>query len=206
MKKDQQKQDDILDLGTWLGRRQAFSAIAGRCSAADAQCLRELRNSKKYKAYGLNWEQCCKQRVGMSRASVEMIIRDLEENGPEFFVLRQATGITSDQYRRIKGAVSGHMLLYAGAEIPIEIESARRLAAAVEELLRAAPAALPAPADDAAELERAFAKAERATRSAIAELDKLRIRPLDVAGRMRLQTMIDEADRELTLLSLQVRS
>lgn len=206
MKKDRQKQDGILELGTWLGRRQAFSIMAGRCSAADAQCLRDLRKSKKYRLHGLNWEECCKQLLGLSRSVADEAVRDLERNGPEFFTLRQVTGITADRYRRIKGAVSGHMLLCAGQEIPIEIENAPRLAAAVDELLRAAPAALPAPAGDAAELERAFAKAERAMRTAIAELDKLRVRPLDIDGRIRLQTMIHDADRELTVMALQVQT
>jgi hypothetical protein len=31
--------ESAVDLGTWLGRRQAFAAVAGRCSAADAECL-----------------------------------------------------------------------------------------------------------------------------------------------------------------------
>jgi len=52
-----QKLEIGMDLGTWLGRRQAFSIVAGRCSAADAQCLRELRESKRYKGLGLTWEQ-----------------------------------------------------------------------------------------------------------------------------------------------------
>jgi hypothetical protein len=30
--------DAMLDLGAWLGRRQAFGLIANRCSAADAAC------------------------------------------------------------------------------------------------------------------------------------------------------------------------
>ena len=35
----EKKIDRAFDLGTWLGRRQAFSVVAGRCSAADAQCV-----------------------------------------------------------------------------------------------------------------------------------------------------------------------
>lgn len=205
MKSDKKKQDDILDLGTWLGRRQAFAAIAGRCSAADAMCIRELRNSKKYRAYGLNWEEACKQLLGLSRSAAEENVRLLEENGPEFFTLRLVAGITPDQYRRIKGAVSGHALLCAGAAIPIEIENAPRLAAAVAELLHAVPPALPAPADPAAEVELAFAKADRAMKVALAQLDKLRLMPLDIGGRMRFQTAISEAGGKLKFMAMQVR-
>ena len=42
---DTQEKDMILDLGIWLGRKQAFSVVAGRCSAADAECLRQIRDS-----------------------------------------------------------------------------------------------------------------------------------------------------------------
>jgi hypothetical protein len=41
-KMSEENLEDALEVGTWLGRRQAFSIVAGRCSAADAQCLREL--------------------------------------------------------------------------------------------------------------------------------------------------------------------
>ncbi|HUI80868.1 MAG TPA: hypothetical protein VLY24_23240 [Bryobacteraceae bacterium] len=34
------------DLGTWLGRKQAFGLMAGKCSAADAECLRNIREQK----------------------------------------------------------------------------------------------------------------------------------------------------------------
>ena len=57
-----------LGLGTWLGRRQAFSVIVGKCSAADAECLRMLRKEKQYRYLGLNWEQFCKKHLGIARA------------------------------------------------------------------------------------------------------------------------------------------
>src|SRR4029077_7564593 len=94
--------ENALEIGTWLGRRQAFALIAGRCSAADAQCLRELRDSKKYKLLGLTWEECCTQSAGIARSTAESIIQNLEEFGPEYFVLMQVTGITANEYRRIQ--------------------------------------------------------------------------------------------------------
>jgi hypothetical protein len=41
------KMDDAFDSGTWLGRKQAFAELAGRCSAADAECLRQVRKAKR---------------------------------------------------------------------------------------------------------------------------------------------------------------
>jgi len=194
-----------VELGTWLGRRQAFSIVAGRCSAADAQCLRELRESKKYKSMGLTWAECCKQKAGISRSTADEIIRNLAEFGPDYFVIAQITGISAKEYRRIRGSVANHALLHAGEEIPIAVESGPRLVAAVEALRREAADA-PAPPDDtAAETARQFGRAERALQTALAELDKLRVMPLDVGGRMRLQTTIGEASAKLKLLDMQVK-
>jgi hypothetical protein len=198
-------QDGVLDLGKWLGRRQAFSLVAGRCSAADAKCLRELRESKKYKLLGLTWEECCKQLVGICRSVANLIIQNLEEFGPDYFVIAQVTGISADEYRRISGSVSHHALLHAGEEIPIELENAPRLVAAVEDLRLEADAARVLSADAASASAHCFARAERALRIALAELDKLRLMPLDIGGRMRLQTAIGETAGKLKLLDMQVK-
>jgi hypothetical protein len=203
---DKDKQEEaILDLGKWLGRRQAFSLVAGRCSAADAKCLRELRESKTYKHAGLTWEECCKQKAGICRSVADQIIHNLEEFGPDFFVIAQVTGISAKEYRRIQGSVADHKLLCGGDEIPIEVESAPRLVAAVDALRREAAEAPAQSADTEAEAARAFAKAGRAMRTALAELDKLRLMQLDIGGRMKLQTAIGEAAGKLRFLDMQVK-
>jgi hypothetical protein len=74
--------------------------------------------------------------VGVSHVTVDKLIGRLEEFGPAYFILAQATGITPEQYRRIQGSVRGQALLHAGEEIPINAENPPRLAAAVEELRR----------------------------------------------------------------------
>ena len=71
--------ESAVDLGTWLGRRQAFAAVAGRCSAADAECLRTIREKKLYRACGLNWEEFCRQRAGISRSLADQMVRQLVE-------------------------------------------------------------------------------------------------------------------------------
>jgi len=149
-----QKLENAVDLATWLGRRQAFSIVAGRCSAADAQCLRALRESKKYKELGLTWEQFCKQRAGIHRSHADQIIRNLEEFGPDYFVIGQVTGIAAKEYRQIRGAVHDHKLIHGAEEIPIQVQHANRLAAAVEALRREASAASSSSPDGEAEAER----------------------------------------------------
>ena len=204
MKKKKDYQEGAVDFGTWIGRRHAFSLIAGRCSAADAQCLRELHESKEYRKLGLTWEECCKQRAGIGRSTADLIIRNLEEFGPDYFVIAQVTGISAKEYRRISGSVSNHNLLHAGEEIPIRVENAQRLVTAVETIRRETAAAPAEPADGLAEAERCFVKAEHALRTAIAELDKLRGMPLDADERLRLLSVIDETTGTLKLIGMKV--
>ena len=99
--------DDIYQLGNVVGRKQALASITGRWSAADAECLRQIRDQKGYRALNLNWKQFCQQRVGASYMTVDKIIRRLEEFGPQYFELAQATGISEEEYRRIQSAVHG---------------------------------------------------------------------------------------------------
>ncbi len=189
------KSDEIYDLGTWMGRKQAFSALAGRCSAADAECLRQVKNRKGYRALKLGWGEFCKQRMGISRGTAEKIIRRLEEFGPQYFILAQATGIKPDEYRRISGAVRGQMLLHAGEEIAIDAENAPRLTAAIEGLRRGgdvnqgagtADAASAAEVKMEAEIEREFQRAAGATKAALHHFQRLVQRRTEGRVRMRL--------------------
>jgi hypothetical protein len=137
--------DDVYDLGEWIGRRQALATLAGACSAADAECLRQVRNGKKYRALGLNWEQFCHQRVGIDRGTAERIIRLLEEFGPRYFTLAQITGISAAEYRRLAPRIGEQGLSRDGQTLAITQENAPRLIEAVQELRRTVLAA-PKPA------------------------------------------------------------
>ena len=138
---------DAYELGEWMGRKQAFSGLAGRCSAADAECLRKIRSRKQYRALKLTWKQFCEQRVGVSHVTADKIIGLLEEFGPAYFLLSQATRISEREYRQICSAVRGQNLLCAGEEIPIDADHAPKLNAAIEQLRRESAAALPAEAN-----------------------------------------------------------
>jgi hypothetical protein len=92
----------------------------------------------------MTWDQFCEERLGVTSVTANKIVRQLEEFGPEFFTLAQLTRVTPEEYRRLRVAFSGHALLHAGEEIPIEAENGPRLAAAIEELRRSAKADLTA--------------------------------------------------------------
>ena len=125
---------DNFDLGTWLGRRQAFGAIAGRCSAAEAECLRRIRNDKLYKGRTEHWSDFCTRYLNMTKQNADRIIRLLEEFGPGYFQLSQITRISPETYRQIASAVSDQGLRVHGDIIALEPSNSEKLAAAVAQL------------------------------------------------------------------------
>jgi hypothetical protein len=123
-------------LGRWIGRREAFALIAGRCSAAEAESLRRIRNEKQYKEVSRSWEEFCTQQLGVSRRHVERTLRLLEEYGPSYFTVTQMTHVTVDEYRAIAPHVSGDRLNVNGAAIALLPENSGQVAAGVAELLK----------------------------------------------------------------------
>ncbi len=195
-----------VNLGTWLGRREAFAQVAGRCSAADAACIQKMREERQYRELGMNWEQFCKRKLGISKRGADLIIAQLNEFGPAYFLLAQVAKVTPEEYRRISGSVRGQALLHAGEEIPIEAENAGRLAVAIEELRRGQKAASNAGSqasaeagiDDAAaqagtkseDLNRTLDKLERTLTAVVSEAGRVHGLRLDVAQIERLQGIV----------------
>jgi hypothetical protein len=192
--------EDMFDLGAWLGRKQAFTLIAGRCSAATVVCLRKIREGKRYRALGLTWEEFCRQRAGVSRAWADKVIQQLEQLGPPWFELSSVTRITPDQFRQIADAVTDEGLSYAGDTIEIIPENAPMLAQAIE-ILTSPPADefVPEPPD------RTLARAERSIRSALADLERLAAMRLDTADQEKLSITLAAARDTLERISLSVR-
>ena len=183
-----------VNLGTWLGRREAFAQVAGRCSAADAACIRKMREERQYRELGMNWEQFCKRKLGISKRGADLIIAQLNEFGPAYFLLAQVAKVTPEEYRRISGSVRGQALLHAGEEIPIEAENAGRLAVAIEELRRGRKAdnrdssaqAGTTPED----LNRVLDQLERTLAAAVTETGRVHGLRLDVPQIERLQSIV----------------
>jgi hypothetical protein len=124
--------DPMLTLGTWLGRRQAFGMIANRCTAADAECLKAMRDTGEYKTLGLTWEDFCEQKAGLSRRHADRLINHLEEFGSNYFRLSELMEISHATYRLIAGAVSEDGIEYGGEKIPMTRVNRKRVMAAVE--------------------------------------------------------------------------
>jgi len=146
------------ELGILLGTRKAFAAVAGRCSAADAECLRRLRDQKLYLGRAATWAEFCPRFLGLSKTQANVIIRHLEEFGPDYFEVAQLTRITPEQFRAIAPAIRDKNIHVNGEAIALLPENSEEVTAAVAELRQAtatAPAS-PSTRDRMAALGRRF--------------------------------------------------
>jgi len=122
------------DLGQWLGRHQALACLASYCSAADAHALLTIREQKLYRALGLSWEEFCPRHAGMSKATANRIIENLQEFGDTYFNLTEILKMPAPQYRALQPAIEDNTLEFDGRPIPINRENTRQLIEAVRTL------------------------------------------------------------------------
>lgn len=125
------------DLGKWIGRREAFGLVAGRCSAADVECIRRIRDDRLYKTRSDDWSGFCDNELHMSKSNANRLIALLEQFGPQYFHISQITRISPSAYRAIAPAVSAEGIECNGELIPFNQENSERIAAAVSALSQA---------------------------------------------------------------------
>src|SRR5690348_16940175 len=129
------------DLGAWVGLQKAFAIITGSCSAARAQCLRQVRDSKMLDDLGLTWDQFCKDYAGISRRHADSLIRQHAEFGDAYFRLSEIARVSPRTYRQIAPAVNGGFIEIAGEKLALTPANAGRIRAAIHALSnRARPA------------------------------------------------------------------
>ena len=103
-----------LAVGTWIGREQAFNAIAHHCSAARVACLKQVRDTEGYKHLDLTWEQFCTEHAGISRVQADRLIQQLNEFGAPYFQLSDIVPVSPAVYREIAPAISDGAIEYLG--------------------------------------------------------------------------------------------
>jgi hypothetical protein len=204
MSEQPDRSQPVLDLAVLLGQRRAFSLVAGACMAADAECLRRIREDKAYRALNVTWDQFCREHFGITRPVVDKMIRQLEEFGPAFFELSGILHITPDQYRQIAGSVDAEGLLYEGEKIPIIAGNIAKLMRAVDALLSRAALSEPQPVAARAgeSAEHALAEAEKALDRTVADLTRLNALSLDADVRSRIHTVALAARERLDQILL----
>ncbi len=130
---------ELLELGVVLGQSHAFGLVAGRCSAAQAEAIRRVREERLYKRCTEKWDDFCTRYLQMSRAEADRVIRRLDEFGPAYFEISQLTRVSPEMFRAIAPAIHDGALHVNGEAIELNPENSRRIAAAVAEMRRAIP-------------------------------------------------------------------
>jgi hypothetical protein len=160
--------NDDFSLGKLVGKREAFSLVAGRCEAADVAVLREIKGNRLYLNYAKDWSEFCETHLHISRSSADRLIRYLDEFGPTYFEIAQLTRISPETYRLLVPFIHDGMLHYNGEAIAFLPENAEQVTAVVvEERKKANALAPPAPEDPIARLERRCTELLKELESAI---------------------------------------
>ena len=128
-----------LELGKWMGRHQAFGQMAGRCSAAEIESLRQIREGKLYQSVNCNWEEFCTQHLRVSARTVERELANLRRFGPAYFTVRQLARISTREYAAIAGCITGEGVRVNGELVELDQENGEKVADAVKALLAQNP-------------------------------------------------------------------
>ena len=185
------KENDLFELGEWIGRKQAFGLLAARTTAADIECLRHIREKRLFRAKGIDWAEFCQEYVGVTRSYADRLIRQLEEFGPNYFHLSQIVRISVADYRKISPAVSDEGVERGDEKIAISPENSQKLVEAVNELRAAIPAK---------EVETGIGPARKRLQAGIAALNQAVKSSLSDDERQELAETISAGLTDLNLL------
>jgi hypothetical protein len=122
----------IVAAATWTGRHQAFAMTATKSTLAQAECLRQLRDTKAYAVYGVTWDEFCKQHAGMSRAAGDRLIQRLKEFGETYFRLSDLIKISEPIYRKLAPKIHDESVEIGGVKLALIPENAAKIRAAIQ--------------------------------------------------------------------------
>jgi hypothetical protein len=203
--------EEVVEIMKMIGRHEAFGMIAGKTTAAWAECLKRLKEAKAYKVFNLTWEEFCPRHLSISRETADRVIRDYNEFGAMYFALSQVTRISRENYRLLAGKVTDGQIDIGGELIPITKANQPR----IEEYIRSIEAERERKTDEAshakAEATKARKERDEARKAATAARDKLadmqrekdKLFPHadgDHSQLLRIQSGLDLAFAQLTAL------
>ncbi|MBZ5729287.1 MAG: hypothetical protein LAP87_30470 [Acidobacteriia bacterium] len=184
-----------VDLGRWLGRREAFGLMAGRCSAAEVESLRRIREQKAYQQVARNWSEFCTRHLKIHRRTVDRAIGYLQEFGPAFFHITQLTHISAKDYRAIARHVCEEGVNADGNVVALLPENSEKLSAAITGLLQRI-----APKENAARPVSFDAAVKRC--QAIGEMLEAMPAPLDLRQKAELASAVCDIRRAAASLGV----
>jgi hypothetical protein len=194
---------EALNVGISLGENHAFGLVAARCSAAQAQSIRRIREERLYRGVTPDWRDFCAGYLSMSGTQADRIIRLFEEFGPGYFELAQLTRISPETYRAIGPAVQDGALHFEGEVIELNPENARRVAAAIAELRKTAGTQKQKKQPRPLEPHERLARIDQRGSALIAELDELSRKESRGENWLQLTAIIARLRAALTRLEVE---
>ena len=188
----------LIDAAALSGRQQAFALIASKCTAAQAQCLRQIRETRVYEQFGLTWEEFCDQHAGIRRRHADDLISRLDEFGDTYFKLSQLARVSPETYREIAGQLHDDVIEIDGAPLALIPENATRIRAGIQRMaarLREKPPLHYSVTELSMRLDAILDEVSRATRRSlpIDQLAALRGLTLNATSKFRALSKILEA-------------
>ena len=191
----------VLDLGIMLGQRRAFGLVAGRCSAAQAECLRKVRDEKTYLKFATTWDEFCVRQLKISKRTADRAIALLKKHGTLYFETAALTGITPAEFERIEQAIQRDGIHVGSDVIALIPENAARAVDAVARLQAEAAAAQSA--EPAASVEAQIHELEKRAMRLCASFHKTANvadsieRPWLIGAIRKVQQMINRLELEI---------
>jgi hypothetical protein len=192
---------DVLETGMVLGQNHTFALVAGRCSAAQAESLLRLRESKCYLRLAKTWKEFCPQFLKMSSSQVDRLIHCWQEFGPAFFELQKLISISPTVYRSIEPAMKDGAIHLNDEAIALEPGNSQKVAAAVAELRRSLPAKEPPPAPT---VEDRISDVERRSEALIAELERIRDTQCQGSNKDWFEVVVQRTSKALNRMKLEL--
>jgi len=127
-------QQGAIELGILLGEQKAFGMIAGRCSAAQAECLRRVKEEKLYLKVAQSWDEYCERYLKISRRNADRFIFYLKKYGVLYYEVAAMTGLTPGAYGRIEKSVRQDGIHVGGEIIALIPANTERVIDAVARL------------------------------------------------------------------------
>jgi len=194
---------EVLETGVLLGRNQSFGVVAGRCSAAQAESLLRLRESKCYLRLARTWKEFCPQFLKMSSSQVDRIIHCWQEFGPAFFELQRLISISPTVYRSIEPAMKDGAIHFNEEAIALEPANSEKVVAAVAELRRSLPPKQPAAPPT---LEERLSDLDERSESLVAEFAQILTMKCQGRNKDRLKIVIHRTCAVLNRIKLELES
>ena len=192
---------EVLQAGRLLGENQTFGLISGRCSAAQAEALLRLRESRCYLRLATTWKEFCPQFLNISYSRADRIIRCWQEFGPGFFELRRLIGISPEVYRSIEPAIQDGALHFKDEAIDLDPENSRKVVAAVTELRRSLLPKEPGPLPT---LEERLSDLDKRSEALIAEFNQIAALKCARKDKERFEVVLNRASAALQRIEMEL--